>query len=299
MNIEEKKKLILDSILKNYICPLPAFALYSNYGFEDMRLSTKKGIELMKALDIADANKAELQLTEEEFTDILDALVEDGRLLKNGDNYMLPDAESYYPNQVTIDESSYVPLVYFANNYWHMLEMDFNTLTMTLMSKYPVAFKPYHVEDTEVTWMKSSLRDWLNNEYLNTFFNKEQQSRIIKKKFEDEEFSDKVWMLSPDEMEWVLDALGDSTVLDVPIWLRNNNGNDAFWMGSCTASSDKAPIAIGDFINYSGISITEAPIGVVPVIDVKVDAGKVQELKENILSAMKDKHIFIGLEEEC
>ena len=59
---------------------------------------------------------------------------------------------------------------------WLVLENDGERAT--LISRYALDCKPYNTNYTDVTWEKCSLREWLNNEFLNTVFNGEELARL-------------------------------------------------------------------------------------------------------------------------
>ena len=48
-----------------------------------------------------------------------------------------------------------------------------------LLSRYGLDCKPYHTKNEDVTWEDSTIRSWLNNEFMNTAFSKTEQSSIM------------------------------------------------------------------------------------------------------------------------
>lgn len=50
-----------------------------------------------------------------------------------------------------------------------------------LLSRYGLDAQPFHTENAEVTWRTCSLRRWLNREFLSACFNREEQSRILRR----------------------------------------------------------------------------------------------------------------------
>lgn len=60
---------------------------------------------------------------------------------------------------------------------WIILEKDDNK--MFVVSKYGLLYKPFNDEKSKLTWETSSLRKWLNNEFINEAFNKKEQNKII------------------------------------------------------------------------------------------------------------------------
>ncbi len=48
-----------------------------------------------------------------------------------------------------------------------------------LLSKYGLDAKPYNTEYTDITWENSSIRKWLNHDFLATAFTAEEQAAIL------------------------------------------------------------------------------------------------------------------------
>lgn len=69
---------------------------------------------------------------------------------------------------------------------------------MLLMTEKPIAQKPFHDEIKKVTWETSSLRTWLNEEFVGSF-SEDQQNQIIATNTGKEK--DKVFLFSIDEMD--------------------------------------------------------------------------------------------------
>ncbi len=59
---------------------------------------------------------------------------------------------------------------------WLLLEKQEDKVL--LISKYALDCKPYNSQDTNITWERCTLRKWLNNEFLNSAFNSEEQLKI-------------------------------------------------------------------------------------------------------------------------
>ena len=62
---------------------------------------------------------------------------------------------------------------------WIILDYDKANQKVFLLSKYGLDIVPYNTKFTRITWEKSSLRAWLNSEFLNKAFNAEEQSAIL------------------------------------------------------------------------------------------------------------------------
>ena len=62
---------------------------------------------------------------------------------------------------------------------WIVLECDEANRKALLISKYGLDAKPYSTAGGRTTWENSTLRSWLNNEFLNTAFNSKESAAIV------------------------------------------------------------------------------------------------------------------------
>lgn len=93
---------------------------------------------------------------------------------------------------------------------WYVL--DKTDGEATLLAVYLLDCQPYHEADENITWENCDLRGWLNDEFYNTAFSKEEQAVIVDAKVVNENnplfdtkgghnTTDKVWLLSLGEIE--------------------------------------------------------------------------------------------------
>ena len=93
---------------------------------------------------------------------------------------------------------------------WIVMKNEGNQVL--LLSKYVLDAKPYYEEVEEVTWETSDIRQWLNNEFYTTAFNKTEKAKIQTSLIKNEDNSkygtsggndteDKVFLLSEKEAE--------------------------------------------------------------------------------------------------
>ena len=93
---------------------------------------------------------------------------------------------------------------------WIVMKNEGNQVL--LLSKYVLDAKPYNEELEEVTWETSNIRQWLNNEFYTTAFNKTEKAKIQTSLIKNEDNSeygtsgendteDKVFLLSEKEAE--------------------------------------------------------------------------------------------------
>ena len=139
---------------------------------------------------------------------------------------------------------------------WIVMKKEGNQVL--LLSKYVLDAKPYNKEWEDVTWETSDIRQWLNNEFYTTAFNKAEKAKIQTSLIKNEDNSeygtsggndteDKVFLLSEkeadtlfsDEEERIAKATEYAEKLGVDInenseekgawwWLRSP-GNDSFY----------------------------------------------------------------------
>ncbi len=92
---------------------------------------------------------------------------------------------------------------------WIVLSNEDNELFV--LSKYVLDIKKYNEESGDITWADCTLRKWLNEEFLNTAFNKDEKARILTKdlkNYDNPEYGieggkdtkDKVFLLSFNDM---------------------------------------------------------------------------------------------------
>ena len=108
---------------------------------------------------------------------------------------------------------------------WRVLEVS-NDRAL-LITKDAIDCKPYNNESRNITWEECSLRQWLNNEFINQAFSKEEQNEIIltnisnpnntyfekwsgKKAWGGNNTKDKIFLLSIDEAEKYFKGIKDT-----------------------------------------------------------------------------------------
>lgn len=58
------------------------------------------------------------------------------------------------------------------------LILDIQDGKALVVSKYALVCQPYNMEDTDVTWETCTLRQWLNDDFINTAFSADERSMI-------------------------------------------------------------------------------------------------------------------------
>ncbi len=142
-----------------------------------------------------------------------------------------------------------------------------------LISKYELDCKPYDVKREAVTWETSSIRRWLNGEFMQAAFTSDEQKWIVKITVENSDNSvcltnggkntkDKIFLLSIDEAEAYF-ASNETRVCTPTAYAVANgahkygeNGNCWWWLRSpgCTQRS-AASVYTGGGVNADGLSV--------------------------------------------
>lgn len=133
---------------------------------------------------------------------------------------------------------------------WQMLAEENDRVL--LISVQALDSRPFHYKHDCISWNKCSLRYWLNTEFLETCFDSEEQSRILKTEISGE--ADKVFVLSTDEAENYFRSIEDRRCVPTlyaqkkGAWV--NNGLCYWWLRSQGSYSDSAA-----FVDYNGVII--------------------------------------------
>lgn len=87
------------------------------------------------------------------------------------------------------------------NIVWYVLKRENGKVL--LMSKYILDCKIMNENSEDATWKESTLRTWLNGEFLNAAFTAEDQAKIIPASL-DNDVNDKVFLLSMEELRQLI-----------------------------------------------------------------------------------------------
>ena len=159
--------------------------------------------------------------------------------------------------------------------------------TVLAVSRYILDAQPYNSDSSEITWAKSSIRKWLNDEFLNTAFNEEERPYVLNMKRDNPrnasyntrsgpETYDQVFLLSADEVEKYL-GRGKTRItaptryaLSRGAWESprgDYRGYGLWWLRTAGASrSNAATVGENGHLHYSGAEATQNNLGVRPVI---------------------------------
>ena len=171
---------------------------------------------------------------------------------------------------------------------WIVIDIQGNKAL--LLSRYVLDAKPYGDKSEKITWADSSIRTWLNSDFLDSAFSSEEKEKIqtvnVSNSPEGLDTMDSIFLLSTDEVKTYF--LADKSRMAKATAYAKAKGvytlggfteedevyNDAcrWWLRTPDANSDGSATrvrAVGDVLTF-GIDVTNTDIGVRPAMWVKV-----------------------------
>ena len=153
---------------------------------------------------------------------------------------------------------------------WIVLE-KYDDNTALLISKYGLDSKPYNMEYMDVSWETCTLRDWLNNSFYNIAFSAREQYFILDAgtvsrpksgtgKDEEDEFIDKIFVLSAEEAEHYFSNDSSRRAKPTPYAVQRGayiNGTGGWWWLRNAGQNTHyaAAVSIEGAINQSGLRV--------------------------------------------
>ena len=181
---------------------------------------------------------------------------------------------------------------------WDVLAFD--QQKVLLISKYALEAGAFHKERKKVIWEKSSIRKWLNKEFIEKAFAGEEREKILPTyniNVASEFFSswdvnyteDKIFLLSIDEAFWYMDDKETRRKTVTPYAIKkgiftSSDGYCMYWLRSNGSYTDQAAIVYnnGD-VRTDGISVDSKKYGICPAMWVKRRTNK--SIKKQIKNA--------------
>ncbi len=129
---------------------------------------------------------------------------------------------------------------------WLVLDIQYGK--MLVISKRALECKPYHAEDEAVTWEACTLREWLNDDFLNTAFSPEERAMIPVMTISSDPGTtqDRVFLLSSEDANKYLPTPAEKQCQPTPhaetygVWCSRINGNCWWWLRSPGHSQNDA-----------------------------------------------------------
>ena len=170
---------------------------------------------------------------------------------------------------------------------WIVMKNEGNQVL--LLSKYVLDAKPYNEELEEVTWETSDIRQWLNNEFYTTAFNKTEKAKIQASLIKNEDNSwsgtsggndteDKVFLLSEKEVETLFsndeERIAKATEYAEKSGVYVNEEKAAWWwLRSPGSSSDSAAgVYYNGWVYRNGIYVDGSSDGVRPALHLNLQS---------------------------
>ena len=170
---------------------------------------------------------------------------------------------------------------------WIVMKNEGNQVL--LLSKYVLDAKPYYEEVEEVTWETSDIRQWLNNEFYTTAFNKAEKAKIQTSLIKNEDNSengtsggndteDKVFLLSEKEAETLFsndeERIAKATEYAEKSGVYVNEEKAVlWWLRSPGCSRDyAAEVSYYGWINRSGCDVNSYDVGVRPALHLNLQS---------------------------
>ncbi len=138
-----------------------------------------------------------------------------------------------------------------------------------LISKYGIDCKPYNPESIDTTWETAPLRKWLNNDFLNSAFNRMEQKKIqTTRVFTPDGYkvrggkatTDKIFLLSIEEAEQYFPAYSERVCFPTEYavskgaWIDDNRCD--WWLRSPGQEQDRAAyIAHAGYVDNYGCDV--------------------------------------------
>ena len=164
------------------------------------------------------------------------------------------------------------------------LVLDMQDGKALLISKYALSCKPYNKGGKDATWENSSLREWLNNNFVNAAFTDAEKAVISTVTVSADEnlaydtsvgnaTQDRVFLLSITEANKYFDSdnarMCEATNFAIRSGLTGafNNGNCVWWLRSPGRTPNRAAeVDVNGNVNEPGYYIEEGRIGVRPAL---------------------------------
>lgn len=164
---------------------------------------------------------------------------------------------------------------------WVVLKVEDNKAL--LLSLNLLSARPWDETGRNLTWDNSSIRQWLNNEFLNAAFSKDQINDIIPTELDNSDQHgygtpsgkntvDRVFLLSVNEFESLVNNTSYTTASPTRVAREdgayaNEQGNSAWWLRSPGMTNDSpAYLSSAGELGTRAHKATEKVIGIRPAI---------------------------------
>ena len=121
--------------------------------------------------------------------------------------------------------------------------------TLLLMSKYILECLPYNAERKDVTWETSTLRQWLNSDFIKMAFTHEEQERLIETNLENNDAEGK---LTSADLEYIKSwNYSEKTIKEMESILADEGNNGWHTLGGNDTLDKAWVLAVPDLATYN------------------------------------------------
>ena len=124
---------------------------------------------------------------------------------------------------------------------WEVLEYSEDGKSALIMSKNILCYRQFNDVDADITWQDSSLRKWLNDDFIKNAFSKSEKKLIKTTMITNEgniyyetdggeDTKDKVFLLSASEYEKYIEDTKENGYIDSSTGFDLNGRNGSFWL---------------------------------------------------------------------
>ena len=147
------------------------------------------------------------------------------------------------------------------------IKIDEENDSVLLISRFCLDIKAFHEPSGEITWEDCTLRKYLNNEFLSSAFNNEEQEKI-----QNNPNGDKVFLLSKDEvLKYLNNGRGAGATLYAianGAYSNNTQGNNWWWLRSQSDQKYFADVVSND-CSFTGMAVNSSHVTIRPAIWIK------------------------------
>lgn len=158
-------------------------------------------------------------------------------------------------SQVSVKTGSTITFGKYKNEEinWYVVDVDRSADTALLVSVKAVDVVQYHSSTKTTAWADCNLRYWLNNTFYQAAFSQKEKNYILTSTVEG--CSDKVYILSQQEVRWYLSAMGgtwwlegsklcytSNTETGRPIYKNDSSKGSSWWLRTPTTGENASVV---------------------------------------------------------
>ena len=176
-----------------------------------------------------------------------------------------------------IDVNGPVIMGRFGDEDIEWMVLDVKDGKALLLSKYAIDARAYNTTNRKITWKLCSMRTWLNSDFYKNAFTSGEKQIILKTELPDEKVTDRIFLLSEDEVHKYLRSPREIRVAyptryamdrGIEIWI---DGTSQCWLRTKGYWDNEAKVATENDFMTSDEKVSENYHGVRPAMWVSID----------------------------